>query len=103
MARVKQLGQVAAKMYEPTSGAIFVDDQPLHEFRPESGAPVWPRAFQDFYRFEFRAVMWSVWRPASSGRCARRATAVDRLAQMTFSFAWGPAWNTTRPHLARRG
>ncbi|MBV8716363.1 MAG: ABC transporter ATP-binding protein [Chloroflexi bacterium] len=49
------LVKLLAKMYEPTSGAIFVDDRPLgripaHEWRERLGG-----AFQDFFRFEFRA------------------------------------------------
>src|SRR5437667_883279 len=48
---VKLLG----KLYEPTSGAIYVDDQPLARMP----APEWRErlagAFQDFFRFEFRA------------------------------------------------
>jgi ATP-binding cassette subfamily B protein len=48
---VKLLG----KLYEPTSGAIYVDDQPLARMP----APEWRErlagAFQDFFRFEFLA------------------------------------------------
>jgi len=49
------LVKLLAKFYEPTSGAIYVDDQPLARMP----APEWrdrlAGAFQDFFRFEFRA------------------------------------------------
>jgi ATP-binding cassette subfamily B protein len=49
------LVKLLAKMYEPTSGAILVDDVPLARMP----ADVWRNglagAFQDFVRFEFRA------------------------------------------------
>jgi ATP-binding cassette, subfamily B, bacterial len=49
------LTKLLAKMYEPTSGSIFVDETPLA--RVPAGE--WRRrlagAFQDFFRFEFRA------------------------------------------------
>lgn len=49
------LVKLLAKMYEPTSGSIFLDDTPLarvpaHEWRERLAG-----AFQDFFRFEFRA------------------------------------------------
>jgi ATP-binding cassette subfamily B protein len=49
------LVKLLAKMYEPTSGSILVDDAPLarmpaHEWRSRLAG-----AFQDFFRFEFRA------------------------------------------------
>ena len=49
------LVKLLAKMYEPSSGAIFVDNTPLarlpaHEWRERLAG-----AFQDFFRFEFRA------------------------------------------------
>jgi len=49
------LVKLLAKMYEPTSGAIFADDAPLARMP----AGEWRRrvagAFQDFFRFEFHA------------------------------------------------
>jgi len=48
---VKLLG----KMYEPASGAIFIDDQPLARMPAEQWRSRLAGAFQDFYRFEFRA------------------------------------------------
>jgi ATP-binding cassette subfamily B protein len=47
---VKLLG----KFYEPTSGAIFVDDQPLARMSPDEWRTRLAGAFQDFFRFEFR-------------------------------------------------
>ncbi len=48
---VKLLG----KLYEPTSGQIYVDNQPLGRMSAEQWRQRLAGAFQDFYRFEFRA------------------------------------------------
>jgi ATP-binding cassette, subfamily B, bacterial len=48
---VKLLG----KFYAPTSGAIFVDDQPLARMPTDQWRSRLAGAFQDFFRFEFRA------------------------------------------------
>jgi ATP-binding cassette subfamily B protein len=48
---VKLLG----KLYEPTSGGIFVDDQPLARMAADEWRTRLAGAFQDFFRFEFRA------------------------------------------------
>jgi ATP-binding cassette subfamily B protein len=48
---VKLLG----RMYEPTSGSILVDDQPLARMPADAWRARLAGAFQDFYRFEFRA------------------------------------------------
>jgi len=48
---VKLLG----KFYEPTSGQIFVDDQPLARMPTDAWRARLAGAFQDFFRFEFRA------------------------------------------------
>ena len=48
---VKLLG----KFYEPTSGQIYVDDQPLARMPADEWRTRLAGAFQDFYRFEFRA------------------------------------------------
>jgi ATP-binding cassette subfamily B protein len=48
---VKLLG----KFYEPTSGAIYVDEQPLARMPAEEWRRRLAGAFQDFFRFEFRA------------------------------------------------
>ena len=48
---VKLLG----KLYEPTSGTIFVDGQPLARMRADEWRERLAGAFQDFFRFEFQA------------------------------------------------
>ena len=48
---VKLLG----KFYEPTSGQILVDDQPLARMPTDQWRGRLAGAFQDFFRFEFRA------------------------------------------------
>ena len=49
------LVKLLAKMYEPTSGAIHVDDTPLARVRADEWRARLAGAFQDFFRFEFRA------------------------------------------------
>ena len=49
------LVKLLAKMYEPTSGAIFVDETPLARVPPDAWRGRLAGAFQDFFRFEFRA------------------------------------------------
>jgi ATP-binding cassette subfamily B protein len=49
------LVKLLAKMYEPTSGAIFVDDTPLARVAADRWRDRLAGAFQDFFRFEFRA------------------------------------------------
>lgn len=49
------LVKLLAKMYEPTSGAIFVDDIPLARIAADRWRARLAGAFQDFYRFELRA------------------------------------------------
>jgi ATP-binding cassette subfamily B protein len=49
------LVKLLAKMYEPTSGTIFVDDRPLARLPPMAWRSRLAGAFQDFFRFEFRA------------------------------------------------
>ena len=48
---VKLLG----KFYEPSAGQIFVDDLPLARIRADEWRGRLAGAFQDFFRFEFRA------------------------------------------------
>jgi ATP-binding cassette subfamily B protein len=48
---VKLLG----KFYEPTSGRILIDDQPLARIRTDDWRARLAGAFQDFFKFEFRA------------------------------------------------
>jgi ATP-binding cassette, subfamily B, bacterial len=49
------LVKLLAKMYEPQSGAIFVDDTPLARVAPSEWRERLAGAFQDFFRFEFVA------------------------------------------------
>jgi len=49
------LAKLLAKMYEPSSGSIFVDDTPLARVPAAEWRARLAGAFQDFFRFEFRA------------------------------------------------
>jgi ATP-binding cassette subfamily B protein len=49
------LVKLLAKMYEPSSGEILVDDVPLARLSAEDWRARMAGAFQDFFRFEFRA------------------------------------------------
>src|SRR5204863_1950724 len=49
------LVKLLAKMYEPTSGSIFVDDTPLARVPADGWRARLAGAFQDFFRFEFLA------------------------------------------------
>ena len=49
------LVKLLAKMYEPSSGAILVDDVPLARLPAGEWRARLAGAFQDFFRFEFRA------------------------------------------------
>ncbi len=50
------LVKLLAKLYEPTSGTILVDDVPLARMRADAWRTRLAGAFQDFFRFEFRAL-----------------------------------------------
>ena len=49
------LVKLLAKMYEPSSGSILVDDTPLARIPADGWRARLAGAFQDFFRFEFRA------------------------------------------------
>jgi len=49
------LVKLLAKMYEPTSGSIFIDDTPLNRLPAQDWRARMAGAFQDFLRLEFRA------------------------------------------------
>jgi ATP-binding cassette subfamily B protein len=49
------LVKLLAKMYEPSSGSVLLDDTPLARVRPSEWRARLAGAFQDFFRFEFRA------------------------------------------------
>jgi len=49
------LVKLLAKMYEPSSGSILLDDTPLARVQAAEWRARLAGAFQDFFRFEFRA------------------------------------------------
>ena len=49
------LVKLLAKMYEPTSGAVFLDETPLARVRADEWRKRLAGAFQDFFKFEFCA------------------------------------------------
>jgi ATP-binding cassette, subfamily B, bacterial len=49
------LVKLLAKMYEPSSGSILLDDTPLARLPAGEWRALLAGAFQDFFRFEFRA------------------------------------------------
>jgi ATP-binding cassette subfamily B protein len=49
------LVKLLAKLYEPTSGAIYIDGEPLRQMPAADWRARMAGAFQDFFRFEFRA------------------------------------------------
>jgi ATP-binding cassette subfamily B protein len=49
------LVKLLAKLYEPTSGQIYVDDRPLSRLPADEWRQRLSGAFQDFFRFELRA------------------------------------------------
>ena len=61
------LVKLLAKLYEPSSGSIFVDDTPLAHLRAIEWRVRLAGAFQDFFRFEFKA--------RQHGRFGRRVAA----------------------------
>jgi ATP-binding cassette subfamily B protein len=48
--------KLLARMYEPTSGQILIDDTPLARIAADSWREKMAGAFQDFFRFELRAL-----------------------------------------------
>jgi len=94
---VKLLG----KFYEPTSGTIFVDGQPLARMPAVEWRERLAGAFQDFFRFEFRARqsvgVGDVDRMDDSGAVGRavgRAGADDVIARLAAGLdtQLGPTW-----------
>src|SRR6185503_1471271 len=49
------LVKLLSKMYEPTSGALFADETPLARVRADEWRARLAGAFQDFFKFEFKA------------------------------------------------
>jgi ATP-binding cassette, subfamily B, bacterial len=95
------LVKLLAKMYEPTSGAILVDGAPLSRIVASEWRARMSGAFQDFFRFEFRARhtigLGDLSRledePAVAAAVAR-ADAGDVVARLRFGLdtQLGPAW-----------
>jgi ATP-binding cassette, subfamily B, bacterial len=95
------LVKLLAKMYEPSSGSILVDDTPLARVPADEWRARLAGAFQDFFRFEFRARC-----TVGLGELARlddepavfaavdRAGAGDVVARLTFGLdtQLGPTW-----------
>jgi ATP-binding cassette subfamily B protein len=95
------LVKLLAKMYEPSSGSILVDDQPLARLPAEAWRDRLAGAFQDFFRFEFR-VRHTVGLgdlprmddgPAAAG-AVERAGAADMIARLAngLETQLGPTW-----------
>lgn len=95
------LVKLLAKMYEPSSGTIFLDDTPLARVPAGEWRGCLAGAFQDFFRFEFRAGhavgLGDVPRldeePAVIA-AVDRAGAGDVIARLTSGFdtQLGPTW-----------
>jgi ATP-binding cassette, subfamily B, bacterial len=95
------LVKLIARMYEPSSGSIFLDDTPLARVPAAEWRARLAGAFQDFFRFEFRARhtvgLGDVPRmddePAVTG-AVDRAGAADVVARLTSGLdtQLGPTW-----------
>ncbi len=95
------LVKLLAKMYEPSSGSIFVDETPLARLPAEGWRACLAGAFQDFFRFEFSAAhtvgLGDVPRvddlPAVAA-AVERAGAGDVIARLTSGLdtQLGPTW-----------
>jgi ATP-binding cassette subfamily B protein len=95
------LVKLLARMYEPSAGSIFLDDTPLARVPAAGWRTRLAGAFQDFFRFEFRAgqavglgdVSHLDDQPAVLAAVAR-AGADDVLAHLTSGLGTqlGPTW-----------
>jgi len=95
------LVKLLAKMYEPSAGAIYVDEKPLARIPAGEWRQRLAGAFQDFFRFEFHAshtvgvgdVPRVDDRPAVT-TAVTRAGADDVVARLTEGLATqlGPTW-----------
>jgi ATP-binding cassette, subfamily B, bacterial len=95
------LVKLLSKMYEPSSGSIFVDDTPLARMPASEWRARLAGAFQDFFRFEFRAGhtvgLGDVPRmddQAAVAAAVDRAGAADVVARLTLGLdtQLGPTW-----------
>jgi ATP-binding cassette subfamily B protein len=95
------LVKLLARMYEPTSGAILVDGQPLSRISAEGWRERMAGAFQDFVRFEFTAQhsvglgdLPRIDRESAVAAAVGRAGAVDVVEKLPagLSTQLGPTW-----------
>jgi ATP-binding cassette subfamily B protein len=95
------LVKLLSKLYEPSSGEIFVDDKPLARLPAAEWRARLAGAFQDFFRFEFRAKqsvgLGDVSRvddEAAVTTAVDRAGASDVVARLQFGLntQLGPTW-----------
>ena len=95
------LVKILAKMYEPTSGAILVDDVPLARLPADEWRTRLAGAFQDFFRFEFRARdtvgvgdLPRLHDASAVAAAAERAGAKDVITRLPSGWdtQLGPAW-----------
>ena len=92
------LVKLLAKLYEPTSGAILVDGTPLADIAPDRWRERLAGAFQDFFRFEFRARrtvgVGDVPRLDDAPAAVDRAGAEDVVERLASGFdtQLGPTW-----------
>jgi ATP-binding cassette, subfamily B, bacterial len=95
------LVKLLAKLYEPSSGAIVIDDTPLARVHAEAWRAQLAGAFQDFFRFEFLARetigigdMPRIDDAAAVAAAATRAGAADVVANLPFKLETqlGPTW-----------
>src|SRR5580704_12841107 len=95
------LVKLLSKMYEPSSGSILVDDTPLARMPAGEWRARLAGAFQDFFRFEFRAGhsvgLGDVVRLDDASaviRAVDRAGAADVIAHLASGFdtQLGPTW-----------
>jgi ATP-binding cassette subfamily B protein len=95
------LVKLLAKMYEPTSGAILVDGVPLPRIAASDWRARMSGAFQDFFRFEFRARhtiglgdLSRLEDETAVAAAVGRADAADVVARLKFGLdtQLGPTW-----------
>jgi ATP-binding cassette, subfamily B, bacterial len=95
------LVKLLAKMYEPTSGHILIDDLPLSRMPADKWRERLAGAFQDFFRFEFRALqtvglgdVTRVEHRAAVGTAVGRAGANDVIEHLPYGLdtQLGPTW-----------
>jgi ATP-binding cassette subfamily B protein len=95
------LVKLLAKLYAPTSGAIYLDQVPLARVPPDAWRSRLAGAFQDFYRFELRAQQTvgvgdvpRVDDAEAAGAAVQRAGAADVITRLASGLETqlGPAW-----------